>query len=121
MAKYGMSMCVLGMAEEFKANGIAVNGLWPKYVISTAALRNLRSEESTKYARHDSIMAEAAYEVLRQNPRDYSGQLLIDEDVLRASGVTDFTKYSCVPENSKYLIPCIFSDVETYKSINSKL
>lgn len=121
MAKYGMSMCVLGMAEEFKQDGVAVNGLWPKYVIATAALRMLRSNESTKYARNESIMAEAAYEILRQNPSDYTGQLLIDEDVLKASGVSDFTKYSCVPENSDNLIACMFNDVTTYKSINSKL
>lgn len=121
MAKYGMSMCVLGMAEEFKQDGVAVNGLWPKYVISTAALRMLRSDESTKYARDDSIMADAAYEILRRNPRDFSGQLLIDEDVLRSSGVTDFRKYSCVPENSDNLIPCFFNDPSTYGSINSKL
>lgn len=114
-------MCVLGMAEEFKHDGVAVNALWPKYVIATAALRMLRSDESTKFARNESIMADAAYEILRRNPRDYSGQLLIDEDVLKASGVNDFRKYSCVPENSDNLISCIFNDVTTYRSINSKL
>lgn len=121
IAKYGMSMCVLGMAEEFKQDGVAVNGLWPKYVISTAALRMLRSDESTKYARNESIMADAAYEILRRNPYDYTGQLLIDEDVLKASGVNDFKKYACVPENSDSLIPCIFNDPSTYQYINSKL
>lgn len=121
MSKYGMSMCVLGMAEEFKADGIAVNGLWPKYGIATAALRMLRTDESIKYARDDSIMADAAYEILRQNPRHYTGQLLIDENVLRASGVKNFTKYACVPENADRLIPCIFNDVATYQSFNSKL
>lgn len=121
MAKYGMSMCVLGMAEEFRQDGIAVNGLWPKYVIATAALRMIRSDESFKFARNDSVMADAVYEVLRQNPREYTGQLLVDEDVLRASGVTDFVKYSCVPENSDKLIPCIFNNPKTYDSFISKL
>ncbi|KAG4070533.1 hypothetical protein HA402_001199 [Bradysia odoriphaga] len=121
MAKYGMSMCVLGMADEFKQDGVAVNGLWPKYVIATAALRMLRSDESFQFARHDGIMADAAYEILRQNPRDYSGALLIDEDVLRASGVTDFTKYACVPENAEKLIGCMFNDSKTYESVKSKL
>ncbi|KAJ6638079.1 Hydroxysteroid dehydrogenase-like protein 2 [Pseudolycoriella hygida] len=117
MAKYGMSMCVMGMAEEFKGDGVAVNALWPRKVIATAALRMLRSDESFKFARNDSIMADAAYEILRQRPSDLSGQFLIDEDVLKAAGVNDFQKYSCVPENSNNLISCIFNDAATYESI----
>jgi len=121
IAKYGMSMCVMGMAEEFKESGVAVNALWPKKIIATSAIRMMRGDKSFQFARKDSIMADATYEILCQNPRNYSGQFLIDEDVLKASGVKDLTKYACVPENSDNLIPCIFNDVTSYDSMNSKL
>lgn len=110
MAKYGMSMCVLGMAEEFKADGIAVNALWPRTVIQTAAVEMLMGSDSHLYARKVDIMADAAYEILTKDPRTYSGQFLIDEDVVVAAGVTDLKQYACVPENADRLVGDGFID-----------
>ncbi len=96
MAKYGMSMCVLGMAEEFKGK-VAVNALWPKTMIATAAVQNLLGgDESMKVSRKPEIMGDAAHAILVKGT-DYTGQFLIDEDVLRAEGVTDFDPYAFVP------------------------
>ncbi|MDE1462409.1 SDR family oxidoreductase [Spartinivicinus poritis] len=110
MAKYGMSMCVLGMAEEFKKEGIAFNALWPKTVIETAAVRNLLGGEAVcSKARTPEIMADAAYAILNKNCREYTGNFFIDEDVLRESGVTDFSQYKVNPELSdKELLPDFF-------------
>ncbi|MCX4028677.1 NAD(P)-dependent oxidoreductase [Endozoicomonas sp. SM1973] len=110
MAKYGMSMCVLGMAEEFKKEGIAFNALWPKTVIETAAVRNLLGGESVcSKARTPEIMADAAYAILNKNSREFTGNFFIDEEVLRESGVTDFSQYKVNPELSdKELLPDFF-------------
>jgi citronellol/citronellal dehydrogenase len=98
MAKYGMSLCVLGMAEEFKADGIAVNALWPRTVIATAAVQNLLGgDETIRGSRSPEIMADAAYAILTKPSRQVTGNFFIDEDVLRAEGVTDFSKYQMVP------------------------
>ena len=98
MAKYGMSMCVLGMAEEFKNDGVAVNALWPKTTISTAAVKNLLGgDEMMRASRTPEIMADAAYAVLTRNSREATGNFYIDEDVLREEGVTDFDKYANDP------------------------
>jgi citronellol/citronellal dehydrogenase len=98
MAKYGMSMCVLGMAEELKGQGIAVNALWPKTVIATAAVQNLLGGDATvRRSRRPEIMGDAAHVILTQPSRSYSGKFLIDEDVLRAAGVTDFAPYQYEP------------------------
>jgi citronellol/citronellal dehydrogenase len=78
MAKYGMTLCVLGMAEEFRADGIAVNALWPRTAIDTEAVE---------------IMADAAHVILTRPSRELTGQFLIDDEVLRAAGVTDFSRY----------------------------
>lgn len=94
MAKYGMSMCVLGMAEEFKEDGIAVNALWPKTTISTAAIKNMPDSDSiVKASRTPLIMADAAYEILTKDSQLFTGNFVIDEQILRESGVTDFSKY----------------------------
>ncbi len=94
MAKYGMSMCVLGMAEEFRPAGIAFNALWPRTAIATAAVRNLLGgDEAVKRSRKPEIMADAAYALLCRNSRACTGQFFIDEDVLRAEGQTDFRSY----------------------------
>lgn len=99
MAKYGMSMCVLGMAEEFRGR-VAVNALWPKTGISTAATGFLGGEESNAFCRNTDIMADAAYVILSKGVNEMTGQFLIDEDVLRVdAGVSDFDRYACVPEN----------------------
>ncbi|MCP3103996.1 NAD(P)-dependent oxidoreductase [Myxococcus sp. K15C18031901] len=98
MAKYGMSMCVLGMAEELRSEGIAVNALWPRTVIATAAVQNLLGgDETIRGSRQPEIMADAAYAILTKPSRSFSGNFCIDEDVLRADGVTDFDKYQSVP------------------------
>jgi citronellol/citronellal dehydrogenase len=99
MAKYGMSMCVLGMAEELRDDGIAVNALWPRTLIATAAVQNLLGgDETIGASRKPEIVADAANEILIRDSRDCSGNFFIDEDVLREAGVTDFARYRVDPE-----------------------
>ncbi|HQZ39963.1 MAG TPA: NAD(P)-dependent oxidoreductase [Vicinamibacterales bacterium] len=93
MAKYGMSLCVLGMAEEFRAQGIAVNALWPRTAIDTAAIGFILSDPARRRSRLPAIVADAAHWILTQPCRAVTGQFLLDEDVLRAAGVTDFSQY----------------------------
>ncbi|QDE71796.1 short chain dehydrogenase [Myxococcus xanthus] len=94
MAKYGMTLLTLGWAAELAEAGIAANALWPRTLIATAAVRNLLGgDESMQRARSPEVMADAAMAVLRRSPRDCTGQAFIDEDVLRAEGVTDFSGY----------------------------
>lgn len=106
MAKYGMSMCVLGMAEEFRGQ-IAVNALWPKTAIQTAAMDMLGGEGVGKQCRTADIMADAAYAVLSR-PKDYTGHFLVDEDVLKEQGVRDFDQYAVHPGHP--LLPDFFLD-----------
>lgn len=111
IAKYGMSMCALGMAEEFRGHDIAVNALWPKISIQTAASELIRGKESFEKARSVEIMADAAYAILSQQPRQSgTGQFLLDEDVLAAVGVTDLQHYACVPANANRLSRALFMD-----------
>ena len=98
MSKYGMSMCVLGMAEELRPHGVAVNALWPKTVIATAAVRNLfGGEEVVRRARKPEIMAAAAHLILSRDSRECTGHFFVDEEVLVDDGVTDLTQYSITP------------------------
>jgi citronellol/citronellal dehydrogenase len=98
MAKYGMSMCVLGMAEEFRADGIAVNALWPRTAIATAAVQNiLGGDDGMRGTRKPEIMADAAYALLTKPSREVTGNFFIDEDVLRKEGVTNLDHYQTVP------------------------
>ncbi len=107
MAKYGMSMCVLGMAEELRADGIAVNALWPRTVIATAAVQNLLGGDSTmRGARTTEIMADAAHAILTKPSREVTGNFFIDEELLGREGVTDFAKYQAAPGSE--LIPDFF-------------
>jgi citronellol/citronellal dehydrogenase len=107
ISKYGMSLCVLGMAEELRADGIAVNALWPRTVIATAAVENLLGGEPVLAgSRTPEIMADAAHAILSKPSRELSGRFLVDEDVLRAEGVTDFSAYQRVP--GERLIPDFF-------------
>ncbi len=106
MAKYGMSMCVLGHAEEFRPYGIGVNALWPRTVIQTAALQMIPGIRP-EHCRQPRIMAEAALHVLARDARTTTGNFFIDEDVLRAAGVQDFDAYSVVP-GSRQLLPDLF-------------
>jgi citronellol/citronellal dehydrogenase len=98
MAKYGMSMCVLGMAEEFREVGVAVNALWPRTVIATAALAMIPgAREQLDHTRKPEIMADAAHAIFLRDARTTSGHFFLDEDVLRAAGVADFTAYAVKP------------------------
>ncbi|MCK4687892.1 MAG: NAD(P)-dependent oxidoreductase [Candidatus Lokiarchaeota archaeon] len=107
MSKYGMSMCVLGMAEEFKKDGIAVNALWPRTAIATAAVKNLLGGEPViKQSRKPEIVADAAYFILTKPSRECTGNFFIDDEVLIENGITDLGKYSVVP-NAR-LIPDFF-------------
>ena len=97
MAKYGMSLCVLGMHEELKGLKIAVNALWPKTVIATAAIEMLAGDVLVKGSRKPDIMADAAHWVLTRKSTEYTGHFDIDEDVLRGAGVGDFSTYTTTP------------------------
>ncbi len=95
LSKYGMSECVLGMSEEFREEGIAVNALWPKTIIATAAIYNiLGGEETARHARTPEMVADAAYFILTQDSRQCSGNFFIDEEVLKSFGITDLKKYA---------------------------
>lgn len=94
MSKYGMSMCVLGMAEEFKKYNIAVNALWTKTAINTAALVMLGGFVTPEQCRKPEIVSDAAFVILSKNSKECSGNFFIDEDVLRESGEIDFDKYA---------------------------
>merc|ERR1712110_801001 len=96
MAKYGMSVSVLGMAGEFRDEGVCCNALWPRTSIWTAAMKMLGggTDEAAKGSRTVDIMSDAAYEILTSKR---TGEFLIDEHVMRDAGVTDFSKYDCVP------------------------
>ncbi len=108
MAKYGMSLCVLGMAEEFREAGIAVNALWPRTVIATAAIAMLSGEAATRNCRTPQIVADAAHAILSRDSRTCTGNFFIDEEVLRAAGVSDFTRYAVAP--GAELVPDLFVD-----------
>ncbi|GLV46018.1 Hydroxysteroid dehydrogenase like 2 [Carabus blaptoides fortunei] len=118
MAKYGMSMCVLGMATEFKPFGIGVNALWPKTAIHTAAIEMLTGPESANWSRKPEIVADAAYAVLIQDPKVCSGQFLIDEDVLQKAGITSFDEYACNPEYKDKLMHDFFLDDSSSNTID---
>ncbi len=108
MSKYGMSMCVLGMAEELREQGIAVNALWPATIIATAAIENLLGGESVmRRARRPAIMADAAYAILARRSRQCTGNFFTDEEVLASEGITDFKDYAVDP--SADLLPDIFT------------
>jgi citronellol/citronellal dehydrogenase len=93
IAKYGMSLCVLGMAEEFRRNGIAFNALWPKTSIWTAAMAMLAGPDIERKCRTVDIVADAAYVMLSKPAREFTGQFCIDEALLRVEGISDFTRY----------------------------
>ena len=112
MAKYNMSMCVLGMAEEFKDRGVAVNAIWPRTAIATAAVQNhLGGDEIMRLSRTPEIMADAAYEILTKDSKEFTGNFCIDDVVLHEAGVKDFSKYASVPFNE--LMPDFFVPDDT--------
>jgi len=98
MAKFGMSMCVLGMAEELRSRGIAVNALWPRTTIATAAVKNLLGgEEMVRASRKPEIMGDAAHAILTKPSRKCTGNFLVDDAVLQAEGITDLSSYAVDP------------------------
>ena len=97
MSKYGMSMCTLGMSEEFKGEGIAVNSLWPQTTIATAAVEVHFPEAILRASRNAAIMADAAHVILTSDARANTGNFYLDEDLLRERGMTDFDGYAVTP------------------------
>lgn len=98
IAKFGMSLCALGMAEELKPQGVAVNTLWPRTVIATAAVQNLLGGDDTiSRSRTPEIMADAAHVILTRSSQECTGNFFIDEDLLRQEGITDFNRYLVTP------------------------
>ena len=108
MAKYGMSLCVLGMAEEFRSIGIAVNALWPRTTIDTEAIRLIAGQEARSKARSPQIMADAAYWILTQPSRTTTGRFFLDDEVLRNAGVTDLSRYRQPGVEESDLVPDFF-------------
>jgi citronellol/citronellal dehydrogenase len=107
MAKFGMSMCVLGMAAEFADDGIAFNALWPRTGVATAAIRNaLAGDEGMKHCRTTDILSDAAYLIFNKPAKRFTGRFLIDDTFLAENGVTDFDKYRVDP--TKDLMPDFF-------------
>jgi citronellol/citronellal dehydrogenase len=97
LSKYGMSLCMLGMAREFAADGIGINCLWPRTTIATAAIEFNFPEAVLRASRKPAIVADAAYHILTRDSRACSGNFFIDEEVLRASGMEDFEQYAVSP------------------------
>jgi NAD(P)-dependent dehydrogenase (short-subunit alcohol dehydrogenase family) len=98
MAKFGMTLCALGIAEELREDGIASNTLWPRTLVATAAVQNLLGgDEAMGRARKPEIYSDAAYVILNKPSREYTGNTLLCEDVLLDSGVSDLSTYNCVP------------------------
>lgn len=120
MAKYGMSFCVLGMSEELKEDGIAVNALWPRTAIATDAIDFIGSVEMRKQSRTVDIMADAAYLILIKDSRTFTGRFIIDETILREEGgIKDFDKYAVEPGTP--LMLDFFLDDEQEDSVNTTL
>ena len=103
MAKYGMSMCVLGMSEEFKRDGVAVNALWPRTAIDTAALQMIPGVD-TAACRTPEILSDSAYIILNRNSKECTGNFFVDDEVLASEGITDLEKYSVVPGTKDFLL-----------------
>jgi citronellol/citronellal dehydrogenase len=103
MAKYGMSMCVLGMAEEFKRDGIAVNALWPRTVIDTAALQMIPGIDASA-GRTPQILADAAHIIFNRDSKECTGNFFVDDMVLASEGITDLEKYSVTPGTKDFLL-----------------
>jgi citronellol/citronellal dehydrogenase len=103
MSKYGMSMCVLGMAEEFKRDGIAVNALWPRTAIDTAALQMIPGVD-TDFCRKPEILSDTAYIILNRDSKTTTGNFFVDDEVLASEGITNLEKYSVKPGTTDFLL-----------------
>jgi citronellol/citronellal dehydrogenase len=119
MAKFGMSMCVLGMAEELKPQGIAVNALWPRTTIATAAVNNLLGgDKLMRMSRTPDILADAAHLIFTQPSRSFTGRFCIDDTLLTEHGVTDLDRYRADP--SQDLAPDFFVPEDSVPPVNLK-
>ena len=117
MAKFGMSLCVLGMAEEFKEEGVAVNALWPRTAIATAAIKNaLGGDEIMNISRTPEIMGDAAYVILTKDSKEFTGNFCIDDNLLAENGIEDFSKYAQVPFEQLAPDFCVPEDLEAPES-----
>lgn len=103
MAKYGMSMCVLGMSEEFKRDGIAVNALWPRTAIDTAALAMIPGID-TSTCRTPEILSDSAHIILTRDSKECTGNFFVDDEVLASEGIIDLDKYAVVPGTTDFLL-----------------
>jgi citronellol/citronellal dehydrogenase len=112
IAKYGMSLCTLAWAAEFSKDGIAANALWPRTTIATAAVQMLGGEVMMSQSRKPEIMADAAHAILCKPSREFTGNFCIDDLVLHAAGVRDFSKYAAVPGSTKF-VPDFFVPDDT--------
>lgn len=121
MAKFGMSMCVLGMASEFKQFGIGVNALWPQKVVQTSALKLVRGVTSQIHSRSTDIMADSAYAILIRDPKVCTGNFYIDEAILVEEGITDFKRYALYPESDDSLMADCFFCPEPENNVKPKL
>lgn len=108
MAKYGMTLCVLAMAEEFRGDGIAVNALWPRTAIDTEAIRLIAGQAARQRTRSPEILADAAYLIVTAPSRELTGRFLLDEEVLREHGVTDLSRYQPAGVRDADLMPDFF-------------
>ncbi|WP_180028997.1 NAD(P)-dependent oxidoreductase [Acinetobacter sp. YH16032] len=105
ISKYGMSMLTMGMNQEFERYGISVNALWPRTIIATAAIEfSLGGRELFSKARTPAIMADAAYAILTSEKRSITGRMMIDEEILREKGETDFEKYRVEPSDEELMV-----------------
>jgi citronellol/citronellal dehydrogenase len=102
MAKYGMSMCVLGLADEFKRDGIGVNALWPRTAIDTAALAMIPGVD-TEFCRKPEILSDSAYIIFNRSAKECTGNFFIDDELLASEGITDLEKYSVVPGTKEFI------------------
>jgi citronellol/citronellal dehydrogenase len=102
MAKYGMSMCVLGLAEELKRDGIGVNALWPRTAIDTAALAMIPGVD-TEFCRTPEILSDSAYIIFNRSAKECTGNFFIDDELLASEGITDLEKYSVVPGTKEFI------------------
>ncbi|MBN2155312.1 MAG: NAD(P)-dependent oxidoreductase [Candidatus Lokiarchaeota archaeon] len=115
MSKFGMSMCVLGLAEEFKKDKIAVNALWPRTAIGTAAIQNLLGGDAImKQSRKPEIVADAAYLILTQPSNEVTGNFFIDDEILMLNGICDLGKYSIIPNAKLTRDFFLYGDGENY-------
>lgn len=103
LSKYGMTLCTIGLSAELKPHGISVNSLWPKRLIATAATMMLLGKDGMKYCRAPSIMAEAAFQILKTGKGELTGQALLDEEILAKNGTTDFDRYRMDPDTEPKL------------------